>query len=792
MNVPNKFTKIIKRLFVRAITRDIAGSKLLKIRLLESEEYYRKLVDTSPDAIVIVDASRCLSFASKKAYEMFGIPANQSVVGLPIIRWVASEDKDSAEERLKESFIGELKSYGRVYSLIREDGTKFSCEITTSPLNDADGRVSGLLLVCRDVTARRQAEEALRSSEQKYRTVFESANDPIFVFDPATEIILEANSKAFESYGFSPHELIGLSLKSLSLNVEKGEMAIRRTLETGNLKDFETVHVRKDGTSANFLVNASVIEYKGTTAILSINRDITERKRSDEVLRLQSAALQTAANAIVITDHTGRIVYVNSAFSSLTGYSASEALGKNPNILRSGEQPPEFYENLWRTIKSGNIWKGEIINRRKDGSLYTEEMTIAPVLTDLLEITHFVAIKTDTTDRKILQDQLIQAQKMEAIGTLAGGIAHDFNNILGIIMGHLSVMTRVDSNAAVISTSAETIMKAVQRGSNLVHQILTFARKTEVSLQPVEINGAVVEVAKMLEGTFPKTIEITKELDENSLIVSGDHTQLIQAILNLCINSRDAMEGANGSKLGSGKLTLRTGKISGTQLRLRFSDAIYSEYVTVTVSDTGSGFDLEIKKKIFEPFFTTKGGGKGTGLGLAVVYGVVRSHHGFVDVESQVGIGTTFIIYLPALARFINPRPTSETESHPAVRGSERILLIEDEPGLREFLIDILEENGYKVLTASDGAEGIDLFLKHHNEISLVLSDLGLPKVDGEKVFEAMKLRDPDVKVILSSGYLEPQLKSDLIHSGIKGFLQKPYSYIEVLEKIREVIDADK
>ena len=894
---------------IQAFVRDISQNTQMENRVRQSEEYYRKLVETSPDAIIIADADGDLSFASQKAYDMFGVPKGQSVVGLPILHWVGPEDHDTVKGRIRDFMSGHLKSYGDEYKVLKHDRTPFWCEIATSPLNGVDGQVTGILMVCRDVSERRKASEALReseerfsrlsdaafegivisengrvvdlneqlaamlgyartemigfeitkfvapeslelvqahvtsggedayehlalrkdgrtlpvetrakylpynghkvrvtairditerkrtegflrSSEQKYRTLFESANDAMFIFDPVSEIILEANSKACETYGYTREAFVGLSLKSISRDTARGEAEIRRILERGSMKDYETVHYRKGGVAAHFLVNASVIDYKGSKAILSISRDITERRHADQVLRLQSAALHSAANAIVITDRNGHITFVNSAFTRITGYSPEEALGNNPKILKSGEQTSEFYQNLWETINAGNVWQGEIINKRKDGSLYPEDMTITPVQNDQKEITHFIAIKSDITDRKRLQEQLIHAQKMEGIGTLAGGIAHDFNNILGIILGHLSLMTRSNNDPSTLKTSADTITKAVQRGADLVRQILTFARKTGVTHAPVDVNVLVIDVTNMLKGTFPKTIEIVRELDTSIPIISVDHTQVEQAILNLCINARDAMEGVSNINLSNGTLLVRTGKTSGHQLKTRFKDASASEYVTITVVDTGMGIDPDTKIKMFDPFFTTKGAGKGTGLGLAVVYGVLHAHQGFVDVESEVGKGAAFTLYFPSSTKNISMASLDEIKSPADLRGSETVLVIEDEVSLSELLVQILERSGYRALTAKDGAEAIAQFEKHRNTIAIVLSDMGLPKMDGGEVFSKLKLRDPEIKVILASGYLEPQFKSELLKSGAKAFLQKPYAPDEVLKKIREVLDA--
>ena len=898
-----------KEMLIQAFVRDISESKLMEDRVRQSEEYYRKLVETSPDAIVIVDADGHLSFASRKAYEMFGVPDGQSVVGMPILQWVASEEHETVRSRLTKFLTGQLNTHGSEYRVLKQDRTPFWCEIASSPLNAADGQVIGVLMVCRDVSERKKAGEALREneerfsrltdaafegivmsengcvvdlneqlaamlgytrsemiglevsrfvapeslalvqnnmtsgieypyehlalrkdgttfsvesrakslpydghrvrvtairditerkqteeslwvSEQKYRNLFESANDAMFIFDPSSEIILEANSKACETYGFDQEEFIGLSLKSITMDSVRGENEILRLLEAGSMKDYETVHFKKDGTAAYFLVSASVIDYKGSKAILSISRDITERKHADEILRLQSAAIQSAANAIVITDRTGVITFVNSAFTHITGYTPEDAVGKNPRILKSGEQTSAFYRNLWETINAGNVWRGEVVNKRKDGSIYSEEMTITPVQNEQREITHFIAIKNDITDRKRLQGQLIQAQKMEGIGTLAGGIAHDFNNILGIILGHIAVVERAGNDPETLKDSTREITTAVQRGASLVRQILTFARKSDVADEPIRVNATVKELAKMIDDTFPKTVSVSLSLDNSLPIIMMDQTQLHQALLNLCVNARDAITDAAAGSMGRGEIRIQTSLVSNGEVKKRFSEASVPEYACIAVSDTGKGMDEETKQKIFEPFFTTKERGKGTGLGLSVVYGIIESHHGHIEVESEIGHGTTFRLYLPVTTALATPAVPAEDGVPRDVRGQETILLVEDEQNLLGLMRTALEREGYTVLTAMDGLSAIKTFSLNKEKIALVVTDLDLPKLDGAVVFTSMKDIDPNVKIILASGYLEPNMKSNLLRSGAKEFIQKPYSTNLVLRKIREVLDG--
>jgi CheY-like chemotaxis protein len=373
---------------------------------------------------------------------------------------------------------------------------------------------------------------------------------------------------------------------------------------------------------------------------------------------------------------------------------------------------------------------------------------------------------------------------MESLGTLAGGIAHDFNNILGIIMGHSSILEQSREDPEKFSRSAQAISKATFRGAALVRQLLTFARKTELTMQPVSINETLSELAKLLGETFPKTIDIRLRLEPRLPLLQADATQLHQVFLNLCVNARDAMVPKGGT------LSLTSRLAGGKEVRANFPAAEEMDYVVVDVADTGVGMDQATLSRIFEPLFTTKEKGKGTGLGLATVHGIVESHRGFIGVESAVGSGSTFHVYLPIIGR----TPTHESGQKPTDEhlpsGAETILLVEDEETLSDLLKFVLEGKGYKVLRARDGEEALTLFREHSQEISLILSDLGLPKMSGWELFKEIRRLNPNAKVILASGYFEPGTKSELLKSGAEALMQKPYEPAEVLKTVRKVLNG--
>jgi PAS domain S-box-containing protein len=401
-------------------------------------------------------------------------------------------------------------------------------------------------------------------------------------------------------------------------------------------------------------------------------------------------------------------------------------------------------------------------------------------------VAYYEGTLTDITERKQLEEQLRHAQKMESIGTLAGGIAHDFNNILQIILIHAFKLAKEGITTDVFKQSLEAINKSVHRGSGLIRQMLTFARKTEAVFESINVSLTIEDLTKIISETFPKNIEYSLHLERHIPSIIADRTQIHQVLLNLCINARDAMP--NG-----GKLEIQTELVTGNQLKKKFSGAEENQYACIRVSDTGMGMDEATKDRIFEPFFTTKEIGKGTGLGLAVVYGIMKSHNGFIDVESVKGEGTTFYIYFPVQPQGIKQIDTPEFEEMKEVPGGkETLLVVEDEEVLSESLCELLKDKGYSIILERDGAAAVQTYSSHYKDISLVLMDVGLPRIDGWQAFLKMKEINPMVVAILASGYVDPHLKSERLEQGVKEIVQKPYVPNVLLQKIRYLIDKNK
>ncbi|MGI9089304.1 MAG: hybrid sensor histidine kinase/response regulator [Chthoniobacterales bacterium] len=501
---------------------------------------------------------------------------------------------------------------------------------------------------------------------------------------------------------------------------------------------------------------------------------------SDERLRRFVAEALTG-NLIMRPD--GEILTCNDAFVRIFDFaSAEEALGTNfLSLLRSRRDGVELISQI-ETNRA--IERFEMEMRRLSGEAVYAVARFSGVFDEenkLLELQGYIF---NDTKRKRLEEQLVQAQKMEGLGTLAGGIAHDFNNILAIILGYANQLEKNSARPEMLPSAIRVIREAVERGAALVQQLLTSARQAEAHFSSLDLNALVRELERMLQATFPKMINFELNLEQTLPTVTADRSQIHQVLLNLCVNARDAMP--NG-----GTIKVETLLTSGKQLELYFTGAEAKRYTCIRVHDTGSGMTADVKAHIFEPFFTTKERAKGTGLGLSVVYGVVNNHRGFVQVESAPNEGTTFSIYLPVMPAQ-NAAANGEVGDFHQSWEPQTILLVEDEEMLRDLGIEILQSEGYRVLAARDGLEAVEMFSAHRDEIGLVVCDLGLPKLGGRDVFLRMKEIKPGVRAIVASGYLEPAMRSEILKAGVIDTIQKPYDFNELVERIRAIIGKAK
>lgn len=491
--------------------------------------------------------------------------------------------------------------------------------------------------------------------------------------------------------------------------------------------------------------------------------------------------IESAFDSIIITDYEGVITYVNSAFEKITGYSKEEVIGKKTILLESDYQDSQFYGDLWNTIKSGNTWKGEFINKRKNGEIYYTSAVIFPI--EFNNKVYFASIQRDITQEKKLYEQLLRAQKMEAIGTLAGGIAHDFNNLLTAVLGYSEIMMGSIKEGDPFYKPVNIIHSAAEKGAELAKKILTITRKEKMEMKPVDINEIVNNCIDLLQRSIPKNIEIITNLKKDIPKFQADPSQIQQVIMNLTVNARDAMP-------DGGKLIIETslvGSENGAANGIPFDKG---GFIKLSVSDTGVGMDRETQRKVFDPFFTTKETGKGTGLGLYIVHSIVSNHKGYINLYSEPGRGTRFNIYLP----ITKASDIEETEQEIDLRGEGTILVIDDEENMRELCKDILEPLGYNVVLSSDGEEGLKTFREIKESVSLVILDMIMPKVSGSEVFQALRSIKPDVKVILCSGYSHEGFAGidKLLKSGASGFIQKPFTTKTLAISIKKALKGGR
>ncbi len=614
--------------------------------------------------------------------------------------------------------------------------------------------------------------------------LLELSRDGVILVDGAGAI-LAWNSGAERIYGWSPEEALGQKVHELlQTQFPEKETAIAAKLGEHAHWEGELQQVRKDGSelwvSSHWTTQPGVAEPRQ----LQINIDISARKKVEHTLRHSKERHRRfvdedlTGNLIIRAD--GSILTCNAAFVRAFGFaSVEEAVTVNfTTLLRYRRDWTDLFEEV---RKHGAVERHDLEMRQPRGEPVYVAARLVGAFDEEGAINDLQVYLFNDTKRKRLEEQMIQAQKMEGLGTLAGGIAHDFNNILAIILGYASQLEGRQYKPDQVPGAVKVIKEAVERGAALVQQLLTSARQAEARLSSVDLNALLREVERMLQATFPKMISFRTELAPHLPLITADRSQVHQVLLNLCVNARDAMP--NG-----GTIRLESSIVPGEEVSLIFTGADAEYYARMSVHDDGSGMTPEVRAHIFEPFYTTKERAKGTGLGLSVVYGVVNNHSGFVQVESVPGEGTTFHVFLPL-------KQTTEEAGNGTTQNGQRktgqpqtILLVEDEEMLRELGVDILSAEGYRVLAARDGVEAVEMFSTHRDDIGLVVCDLGLPRMGGYDAFLKMKEIRSDVRAIVASGYLEPSLRSEILKAGVIDTLQKPYDFNEMLERIRAVI----
>ena len=634
-----------------------------------------------------------------------------------------------------------------------------------------------------------RANEELKRSERIFHTLAQVSPVGIFRTDAQGDFVY-VNDRWCEISGMPIEKALGKNWAD-AIHSEERERVIRNwygSVRENHPFNLEYQFHRPDG-SSTWVLGQATAEFGDAGEIggyVGTITDITERKRAEEERMHLATAIEQTAEGLIVTNRDWVIQYVNPAVERMTGYSKSEIIGKHSRILKSDKHDRVFYKNIRDTLARGEVWAGHLVNRRKDGTFYDTEVTSSPVLDSACNIISYVSIHRDITREVRLERELRQAHKMEAIGTLAGGIAHDFNNILMAIIGYTEIaLYKTPEGTTPVRRDLEQVLKAGYRARDLVNQILTFSHQSDQERKVIDIVPPVKEALKLLRSSLPSTIEIRQDIaiPPEKGVILADPTQIHQVLMNLCTNAAHAMRDKGGI-LSVSLSSVETD--ADAYLVSRYPDLKPGPYVRLTVGDSGHGVDPSILERIFDPYFTTKGPGEGTGMGLAVVQGIVNRHGGMITVNSEIGKGTTFHALFPRIEQEIVPEDML-AEALPT--GSERLLFSDDEKTLVDLGTGMLESLGYSVTIKTNSLEALETFRAEPDAFDLVITDVTMPAMTGIELAKELMAIRPDIPIILCTGFSELINEKQAKEMGIQEFVMKPFVIGKHAKTIRKVLE---
>jgi len=749
-----------------------------------SRTRYFDLYDLAPIGYVTISETGLILEANITAANLLGI-SRDALVKLRFSRFILNEYQGTFY-LLRKQILETNEPQSCELQMTKHGGAPFWARLEASAVRDENGAPENRLVLS-DITESKLAEVALRRSEAKLEKIVSNIGDVVALIDQ--DGITRYKSPNIERlFGWKPAEVVG-----------------RGVLDHVHPEDLETV--RKFFAALLSEPNATGtteyryrcsdggyrwIEFTGVNllhdpelhGLLGDYHDLSKRKQAGAERELLMMAIQQAAEIVYITDARGLIQYVNPAFETLTGYSREEVVGKNPRIFHSGQQDDDLYKTMWETLSCGKIWQGVLVNKKKDGTIITEETTISPVHDTAGTIINYVAVKRDITLELSLKAQFDQAQKMESVGRLAGGVAHDFNNMLGVILGYTELALEQVGTDHLIFADLQEIRSAAERSADLTRQLLAFSRQQTIAPKVLDLSQTIAGMLNMLGRLIGEDIKLVFNPGKNLWPTKIDPSQVDQVLVNLCVNARDAI-----ADVGTITIEISNGSFS-EEFCLTHAEFLSGDYVGVTVSDTGSGMDKATMEHIFEPFFTTKEMGKGTGLGLATVYGIIKQNRGFISVRSEEGVGTSFTIYL--VRHVGNGEQEQAAEAAAAdMRGLETILLVEDEPAILSMTKVLLERQGYSVLAAGSPGQAIQLAKEHGDEIHLLMTDVVMPEMNGRELAKNLQALYPKLQLLFMSGYTANVIDHHGVLDSDVYFIQKPFSMRDLAATIRKALDHE-
>jgi len=772
------------------LSRDVSKRKQAEAALAEAEEKYRGIFEHAVEGIYQTNVEGRFLTANPKLAQIFGFASPAELVGCGEI----ANNLLYVEAGRRAEFARRMRAAGAITGfesqIRRRDGVLVWISENARTLYGADGGMVGYEGTVVDVSERQRAEETLRRASDELRTIIEASPIAIFTIDLAANVS-SWNPAAERMFGWTAAEVLGRPTPLVPPERQgEFEELLDRLTRGEAFAGVQVQRLRRDGSRIDVSLSAAPLsDAAGKVAgITVLAADITESKRTEQALMRERALLRSLIDSIpdliFFKDREGRYLGCNAAWSQRTGRAERALIGLRATDLFAPAVSALYLQQDRQVLDQGKPQRFEEWIEYMDGRRILAEVVKTPYFGPDGVSLGLIGVSRDITERKQLEDQLRQAQKMEAVGQLAGGVAHDFNNLLTAILGNVSLLLSSlpddDANREVLRDTE----RAAARAAELTGQLLGYSRQTMLHLEPTDLRKAIDDTVALLRRTIDPRIVVEVDSAADLWPVQADPGQMSQVLMNLCLNARDAMPDGGQLRLAAASVVL-----DAEQARRRL-DARAGDFVRLRVGDTGTGIPPEIRARIFDPFFTTKGPGKGTGLGLAMVFGIIKQHQGWIECHSEVGRGTHFDIFLPRTGG--TPRPaTPPALPEPIVGGCETILVVDDEAVIRNLGRTILQRYGYRVILAEDGLEAVELYRRQAGQIDLVLLDLMMPRLSGRDTLRELLRLDPGVRVLFSSGYSAEQF-SDTGNEGVCGFVNKPYRPQDLVRTIRRVLDQVK